>query len=465
MSTSTTRKRNTKQSTSLDQLSAIGVARQSSGDDGSKSIDDQIAAIERAAEAQGFELLDVYVEQDVSGRRTLDKRPGLRRAVADIEAGRAQIVVTAYLDRLVRSTRTQADVVERVEAAGGRVLTLDMGDISHATAASWTSAQMLGVMAESYARSVAERTAASKARNVAKGVPPFPKITAAYERIESGDDKGRLRQHPVNAPIVREACELRAKGMSYSKLQRFLAEHGIVMTVSGVEGMLGSPLLYGEIRFGDLVNPRGIADPVIDRALYRRMHKAKATRGRYAKSERLLARQGVLVCECGARMTVSSTSPKSAKTYSYYVCGDRTCKRRAIIAAEAVESAARDEAIRLSRNVEGRASAERQLEEARVEYERANELYQRAIRTLIGRDDEAATKEVLDALQTDRDDAQARHEHLDARTTPTLTVRTAHDWDKLTLDEQRGVIRSVLARVVVEHGRGDGRISFEARIL
>lgn len=464
MSTSTTRKR-TKQSTNLDQLTAVGVARQSSGDDGSKSIEDQIAALERAAEAQGFTLANVYSEQDVSGRRSLDKRPGLRRAVDDVEAGRAQIVMTAYFDRLVRSTKTQAEVVERIEAAGGRVITLDMGDISHATAASWTSAQMLGVMAESYARSVGERTAASKARNVAKGVPPFPKITAAYERIESGDDKGRLRQHPVNGPIVREACELRAKGMSYSKLQRFLAEHDIVMTVSGVEGMLASPLLYGEIRFGDLVNPRGIADPVIDRALYRRMHKAKATRGRYAKSERLLARQGVLVCECDARMTVSSTSPKSAKTYSYYVCGDRTCTHRAIIAAEAVESAVRDEAIRLSRNVEGRASAERQLEEARVEYERANEAYQRAIRTLMGRDDEPAAKEVLDELQTDRDNAQARHEHLDARTTPTLTVRTERDWTRLTLDEQRGVVRSVLARVVVKQGRGDGRISFEARTL
>lgn len=464
MSTSTTRKR-TKQSTNLDQLTAVGVARQSSGDDGSKSIEDQIAALERAAEAQGFTLANVYSEQDVSGRRSLDKRPGLRRAVDDVEAGRAQIVMTAYFDRLVRSTKTQAEVVERIEAAGGRVITLDMGDISHATAASWTSAQMLGVMAESYARSVGERTAASKARNVAKGVPPFPKITAAYERIESGDDKGRLRQHPVNGPIVREACELRAKGMSYSKLQRFLAEHDIVMTVSGVEGMLASPLLYGEIRFGDLVNPRGIADPVIDRALYRRMHKAKATRGRYAKSERLLARQGVLVCECDARMTVSLTSPKSAKTYSYYVCGDRTCTHRAIIAAEAVESAVRDEAIRLSRNVEGRASAERQLEEARVEYERANEAYQRAIRTLMGRDDEPAAKEVLDELQTDRDNAQARHEHLDARTTPTLTVRTERDWTRLTLDEQRGVVRSVLARVVVKQGRGDGRISFEARTL
>jgi DNA invertase Pin-like site-specific DNA recombinase len=446
---------------SLDQLSAIGVARQSSGEDGSKSIDDQIAMMEAACAAKGYALLDVYVEQDVSGQKPLEKRPGLKRAVDDVESGRAQIVVTAYFDRFVRSTKTQAEVVERIEAANGRMLTLDMGEISFSTAASWTSAQMLGVMAESYARSVAERTAASKARNVAKGVPPFPQITPAYQRRADGT----LEQHPINAPIVREACELRLRGTSYVKITQFLNENGIAITSSGCEGMLKSSLLYGELRFGDLVNERAIDDPIISRGFARRMHAKTATRGRYSKSEHLLARQGVLICgTCGARLTVLSSKSSANKSYSYYRCGNRaSCTAPAGVAAAEAETLVRDAAIQLASKRVGRASAEQQLEAARVEMEEAQQAYERAIRILMRHADEGAARDELDELARQRDAATEQHAHLTARTTPDLIVRTVDDWDDLSLDHQRRVIRATIERAVVTPGRGEGRLKIVAR--
>lgn len=53
------------------------------------------------------------------------------------------MLVVAYFDRLFRRMAVQAEVVARVEAAGGRVLTADMGEISEATAAQWISGTML----------------------------------------------------------------------------------------------------------------------------------------------------------------------------------------------------------------------------------------------------------------------------------------------------------------------------------
>ena len=39
------------------------------------------------------------------------------------------MIVAAYLDRIVRSLSVQAEVVTRVEAAGGRVLAVDVGEM------------------------------------------------------------------------------------------------------------------------------------------------------------------------------------------------------------------------------------------------------------------------------------------------------------------------------------------------
>src|SRR6185312_16837750 len=118
-------------------------------------------------------LHDVHEELDTKGGSPLTKRHGLRQAVEAVERGEIDVVVVAYFDRLVRSLRVQAEVLERVEAAGGRVLAADVGEVSNGTAAQWLSATMLGMVAEYHARTTAERTKAAQRRAVEAGRPPF----------------------------------------------------------------------------------------------------------------------------------------------------------------------------------------------------------------------------------------------------------------------------------------------------
>ena len=56
--------------------------------------------------------------------------PRTEGAIAEVEAGKADTIVVAYFDRLVRSLRIQEEVLERVENAGGRVLAVDFGEVS-----------------------------------------------------------------------------------------------------------------------------------------------------------------------------------------------------------------------------------------------------------------------------------------------------------------------------------------------
>ena len=106
---------------SLDTLTASLVGRQSRTDDESESISDQVAAMRSDCKARGWHVGGVYEESDVSGQRPLDKRHGLKQAIEDVEAGRSQVVMVAYFDRLCRNFKTQLAVVDCVEEGGGSV--------------------------------------------------------------------------------------------------------------------------------------------------------------------------------------------------------------------------------------------------------------------------------------------------------------------------------------------------------
>lgn len=446
----------------LDALRVVGVARQSRTRDGSMSVADQVARMRAAAASQNYQLVEVFEEQDVSGGAPLAHRRGLRRAVEAVEAGRADVVMVAYFDRLARSLKVQNEVVDRVEDAGGAVQTLDHGQVTHGTAAQWLSSNTLGMMSEYYKRSVGERTADSKQANIDRGVPPFPRITPAYVRREDGT----LAPHPTNAPLVREASKMRAAGVSFVKIARWLGERGLAISPSGVESMLASRLLVGEIHFGDFrPNLDAVEEPIVDRATFRQMQAAKSTRGRYAKSDRLLARLGVLVCEtCGSRMTVHSTS-HAGQRYSYYRCGDRLCGHPAVIAADTAERVVCEATLRLSAEVVGRASAAEELEGARLRRDDAEEKLANAIRTLAGFAGEAATREVLDGLQAERNAAIEAHERLASLASPDLTLRTGEDWELLSFEAKRDVIRAVVSRASVAPGRGPDRVTVEGRTV
>ena len=167
-----------------------------------------------------------------------------------VEAGEVEVVVVAYLDRLVRSLTVQAEVVGRVEAAGGAILAVDVGALSHDSAGSWLSGTMLGAVAEYARRVTAERTQDSKRRAVARGVAPFPNIPPGYRRT----DDGKLEPRPREAPVVADAFRLRANGATVMDVREHLRANGIERSFHGT----GAPRVArraGRAPFGALPNP------------------------------------------------------------------------------------------------------------------------------------------------------------------------------------------------------------------
>jgi site-specific DNA recombinase len=247
---------------------AVGIVRVSrtGGREGESfaSPGEQRSRIEAACERDGLELLTVHEELDVSGGTPIEQRSGLRGALEAVEDGRAQIIMVAYFDRLVRSLRVQAEVVSRVEAAGGRVLALDIGEVTEATAGQWLSGTMLGAVSEYYRRSVSERVRGAQARAVARGAMPSPQVVPGYRRREDG----RL-EPDGDADVIRGAFELRAGGATVKVVREYLAANGVRRSYAGTRDLLSSRVYLGEIHFGKLSNLEA-HEPLVDVSTYGR---------------------------------------------------------------------------------------------------------------------------------------------------------------------------------------------------
>jgi DNA invertase Pin-like site-specific DNA recombinase len=391
---------------------------------------------------------------DVSGGRALADRPGLSAAVAAIEAGTADVVAAAYFDRLFRSLSTQSEVIERVERAGGQVLAVDVGRITGESAGQWLSGTMMGAVSEYYRRSMRERSARGQAKAVERGATPWARVPAGYSRTD-----GTLSPDAKTVPIVQRAFDMRADGASITQIRNMLKSHDIERSHRGVQVMLANRIYLGEVHFGELANLNA-HEPIIEPELFERVQRMVIPRGRKSKSTRLLARLGVLRCgSCGARLSAMKL-PKQ-NDYPIYRCPSTSdCDHHVTISAVIAEQVVSDSVRAALADVDGRASAEANVREAETDLENADQALRTAIAAFSGFEDITETQERLSELRRVRDEAQVRVDRLGG-TGEALSVRADTDWDRLTLDERRALIRATVEQATVRPGRGADRIAVQ----
>jgi site-specific DNA recombinase len=437
---------------------AIGIVRVSvvGGREGESfaSPAEQRERIEAACKAQSMRLVAVHEELDVSGGRPLAERDGLRAAIEAVEAGKAEIVIAAYLDRLCRSLDVQRQLIERVEAAGGEVRALDVGAVSHKTATTKLSATLLGAFAEYQRDRARENARASHARAIARGVPPWPNIIPGYRR---GADE-RLVPYPPEVEPVREAFRMRAAGAPVAKVRAYLAEHGVKRSEHGVASLLESRVVLGELVFGELSNPVA-HEAIVDRETWKRAQEVVVPRGRMAPSNALLARLGVLRCaKCGGRMTIGTNRNG---LYPAYRCPGKSvadCEARYSISATYAEQAIIAATRAAIADIHGKADGQASRRQAEADLASAQGALEAAVSAFDGLGDLQATKDKLAALGAEVD---AARECLDQLEDADVAIRLngAEEWDKLTRDEHRELIRLSIRSAFVGPGKGPGRIT------
>jgi Resolvase, N terminal domain len=448
---------------------AIGVGRVSKDDRGDRL---QSMRVQRekfeafVAGREGWRALDWIEAPDESGHAPLEERVrGLRPAVEAVRDGRARAIVFGDASRAFRNLEVQWAVIRLVEQHGGEVWDATSGRrlaSENGSRADWFMSSIEGLVNQNYWLEAREKSIAGQAKAIEEGRLPLRLIPGLKATVVGRDRHGKpiyglpITEDPKPARVVREACRRRDAGAELTEVRTYLREHGIVRSHRGVRKLFANPQLVGDVRFGE---ERFEAPALIRPDVFRRIRGKVDVRGRKGKSDRLLARLGVLRCgTCGSRLVVGSRGGRKRGAGASYRCADQYCEGRVAISAELVEGIVVDAVKEALADVEGRASAEQNVREAAEALERAQAELD-AFYEFADVSEPAAARRCA-ALTEKRDAAQ---EHLDqlGGLRSAVTINAADDWDRLSLAAQRELIRATVARAAIRPGRGSGRVTVE----
>ncbi len=319
------------------------------------SLDAQREACEAYIASQkpeGWVAMDErYDDGGISGA-TLE-RPALERLLADIEAGRIDIVVVYKIDRLSRSLMDFAKLIGVFETHGVTFVSITQ-QFNTTTPMGRLILNILLSFAQFEREVTAERIRDKVAASRKKGMWMGGRPPLGYDVV-----KRKLVVNAGETALVREIFERFIARGSATVLVKELAAEGRTtkswVTAAGRhhpgrpfdKGVLYR-LLHNRVYLGEAVH-KGTAYPgeheaIVPRALWDKVHAIFTENGR-ARTNRTRAQtpallKGLLRCAaCGGAMTPTHTR-RHGRLYRYYVCSKRTkggisdCPVRSIAASE-----------------------------------------------------------------------------------------------------------------------------------
>ncbi len=283
-----------------------------------RSPDLQHKAIAAFAAREGVEVEWLNTDINVSGANA--DRDTLEGAIARIEAGDLAGLVVYRLDRLSRlPARQRAELFDRIEGAGGRVLstceTLDQSSPE----GRFVRELFLGLARMQWEQHRDGFARASRGA-VERGV---------HAHAPFGYRKGRDRRlvaEAGEADLVRRLFAARAEGASWQALTR-LAEHSGLRTRAGgfwsrrsIENIVHNRAYLGEAKYGDAVNPDA-HEAIVDPDLWTAANEARGERPGRGDVPHLL-RSLVRCAGCSTRMAASVVGQRRQRVYRCRRHGD-----------------------------------------------------------------------------------------------------------------------------------------------
>jgi len=192
-------------------LRVIGYIRVSTEDqaDSGAGLEAQRAAIQEQCRRRSWEL--VAMHSDTASARSLAARPGLARALADVDTGGAGALVVAKLDRLSRSLLDFSGLMERSRKKGWALVALDLG-VDTTTPSGEMMANVLAVFAQFERRLIGQRTREALAVKRQRGVRlGRPRVMSASTVAEIH----RLRSQGKSLAAIAERLNLEARDTAH----------------------------------------------------------------------------------------------------------------------------------------------------------------------------------------------------------------------------------------------------------
>ena len=206
----------------------------------SVSIENQRVLLTRYVQEQGWNLIQTYVDDGVSG--TTFDRPGLNAMISDIRAGKINLVIVKDLSRFGRDyieTGKYIDVI--FPSLNCRFIALNDGvDTLHHN--NEMLAIFKNVMNDFYARDTSSKIKAVKKSTFQAG--KFIGAYAPYGYIKDPNDHHHFVIDEPAAAVVRRIFALRCQGISYRRIAGILNEEKVLPPRDYYYQAIGKPNPY-----------------------------------------------------------------------------------------------------------------------------------------------------------------------------------------------------------------------------
>lgn len=288
------------------------------------SIAEQEAKLRAYCSAMGYTVYNVHIDPGYSGA-SLD-RPGIKKVISDVRAGKVRKVIVWKLDRLSRSQKDTMVMLEDVflENRCDFVSLLESFDTS--TPFGRAIVGLLAVFAQLERENIKERTAMGRQARIKKGYFHGSHAPLGYQ-FKSGCNDLVIDEYSAN--MVREVYRLFLSGGSINGIaSHMIGKYGsnrYEWNNTSVRRILRNPVYMGNVTLGDKIY-EGIHESIISESEFYMAaaileHNKSLDKRNYSystgqfKADNLLT--GLLFCgDCGARMYARKVSKNKKK----YIC-------------------------------------------------------------------------------------------------------------------------------------------------
>lgn len=280
------------------------------------SLDAQKEKLKEYADKHGLKIVEWYMDEGVSGRKLIRRRPELQRMINDAQKGMFDRIIFIKLDRFFRSIAEYHECMKLIDPIIWTA-TEEKYDLSTANGRAFVNMKL--TIAELEADQTGERIDLVNEYKVKTGQPLSGSVPFCLKIVQVGDRK-RIVKNPETADIMEDLLQHIWTHQSKRAAVLYInSKYGIDLSYYSVNNLLNNTLLYGEYRG----NPNYLTE-----------ENRYMTKEEFDKMQNMLSRQvkdntkvhdyifsGLILCpECGKNLKGSMFVSKnpSGKSYTYY---------------------------------------------------------------------------------------------------------------------------------------------------
>ena len=280
------------------------------------SIEAQKQKLMEYAEAHNLKIVEWYMDEGVSARKLIAKRPELQRMIHDAQQGKFKRIIFIKLDRFFRSVAEYHECMKLIEPVIWTA-TEEKYDLSTANGRAFVNMKL--TIAELEADTTGERIKIVNDYKIKSGMPLYGTrcMPFCYAVEPASEDNNRKRIVKQNEEVM---MDLIAHVMVNKSIRGGMTyinnKYGMRLRYNAISNVLRNEMIYGSYKG----NPN-YCEPYITKEMFDDLQKIIERSPRTSGDEYTYIFTGLLKCpNCGGSLTgaMHVNKSKAGKQYRYY---------------------------------------------------------------------------------------------------------------------------------------------------